>query len=276
MARVKRGVTAHAKHKKVLKAAKGYYGRRKNTIRIAKQAVEKANQYAFRDRKRRKRTFRALWIQRLNAAVRELRPDLQPIYRRPRQGRGRGRPQGAVRSRHPRAGRVRGDRRQGQGRAGGLTLLAGRLRDGRATGRSLRASQRRGRRVCRHGSQASTSETCHDRHCRTRTARSSTRMVAAAADEAALEAVRVAALGKKGSVSALLKTLGTMSPDERKEQGPLINGLKDRVTAAIAARREALKDAALDARLAAETIDVTLPAARQRRPRPAASIRSAR
>jgi large subunit ribosomal protein L20 len=71
MARVKRGVTGHAKHKKIFKAAKGYYGRRKNTIRVAKQAVEKANQYAFRDRKRRKRTFRALWIQRLNAAVRE-------------------------------------------------------------------------------------------------------------------------------------------------------------------------------------------------------------
>ena len=70
MARVKRGVTSHAKHKKVLKAAKGFRGRRKNTIRIAKQAVEKANQYAYRDRKRRKRTFRALWIQRLNAAVR--------------------------------------------------------------------------------------------------------------------------------------------------------------------------------------------------------------
>jgi large subunit ribosomal protein L20 len=70
MARVKRGVTGHAKHKKVLKAAKGYFGRRKNTIRVAKQAVEKANQYAYRDRKRRKRTFRALWVQRLNAAVR--------------------------------------------------------------------------------------------------------------------------------------------------------------------------------------------------------------
>src|ERR671912_3056937 len=70
MARVKRGVTSHAKHKKVYKAAKGYRGRRKNTIRIAKQAVEKAQQYAFRDRKRRKRTFRALWIQRINAAVR--------------------------------------------------------------------------------------------------------------------------------------------------------------------------------------------------------------
>src|SRR5438045_9292654 len=70
MARVKRGVTSHAKHKKVFKAAKGYYGRRKNTIRIAKQAVERAAQYAYRDRKRKKRTFRALWIQRLNAAVR--------------------------------------------------------------------------------------------------------------------------------------------------------------------------------------------------------------
>ena len=76
MARVKRGVTAHAKHKKVLKAAKGYYGRRKSTIRVAKQAVEKALQYQFRDRKRRKRTFRALWIQRINAAVREHDPSL--------------------------------------------------------------------------------------------------------------------------------------------------------------------------------------------------------
>jgi len=71
MARVKRGVTAHAKHKKILKAAKGFYGRRKNTIRVAKQAVEKSMQYAYRDRKRRKRTFRSLWIQRINAATRE-------------------------------------------------------------------------------------------------------------------------------------------------------------------------------------------------------------
>ncbi|MFD2677210.1 50S ribosomal protein L20 [Camelimonas lactis] len=71
MARVKRGVTAHAKHKKVLKAAKGFYGRRKNTIRTAKAAVDRSMQYAYRDRKNKKRTFRALWIQRLNAAVRE-------------------------------------------------------------------------------------------------------------------------------------------------------------------------------------------------------------
>lgn len=71
MARVKRGVAAHAKHKKVLKKAKGFYGRRKNTIRAAKAAVDKSMQYAYRDRKVRKRNFRALWVQRINAAVRE-------------------------------------------------------------------------------------------------------------------------------------------------------------------------------------------------------------
>ena len=70
MARVKRGVTAHAKHKKVIKQASGYYGRRKNTIRVAKQAVEKAQQYAYRDRKKRKGDFRRLWTQRINAAAR--------------------------------------------------------------------------------------------------------------------------------------------------------------------------------------------------------------
>lgn len=70
MARVKGGVTAHARHKKVLKKAKGYYGRRKNTFRTANAAVEKAGLYAYRDRKAKKRTFRALWIQRINAAVR--------------------------------------------------------------------------------------------------------------------------------------------------------------------------------------------------------------
>ena len=71
MSRVKRGVTGHARHKKILKAAEGYYGRRKSTIRVAKQAVDKAGQYAYRDRRNKKRSFRALWIQRINAAVRE-------------------------------------------------------------------------------------------------------------------------------------------------------------------------------------------------------------
>jgi phenylalanyl-tRNA synthetase alpha chain len=84
--------------------------------------------------------------------------------------------------------------------------------------------------------------------------------ISGAADEAALEAVRVASLGKKGSVSALLATMGSLSPDERKIKGPQFNGLKDAVTDAIAARKAQLGDAALEARLASEKLDVTLPA----------------
>ena len=83
--------------------------------------------------------------------------------------------------------------------------------------------------------------------------------VAAAADEGALEAVRVAAVGRSGSISSLLKTLGTLPPEERKERGAAINGLKDRVTAALATRKDALKELALDQRLNTETVDVTLP-----------------
>src|SRR5690348_4276689 len=89
-----------------------------------------------------------------------------------------------------------------------------------------------------------------------------------AANEAALEQIRVAALGKKGTVSELLKTLGAMSPDERKAMGPLFNGLRDKVSNAIAARKESLSDASLDARLASERVDVTLPP----RPEPTGSI----
>ncbi len=70
MARVKRGVTSRAKHKKVLKAVKGQWGRRKNTIRVARQAMEKSLQYAYRDRRNKKREFKSLWIQRINAGVR--------------------------------------------------------------------------------------------------------------------------------------------------------------------------------------------------------------
>ena len=70
MARVKRGVTSRAKHKKVLKTVKGQWGRRKNTIRVARQAMEKAMQYAYRDRRNKKRDFKSLWIQRINAGVR--------------------------------------------------------------------------------------------------------------------------------------------------------------------------------------------------------------
>jgi phenylalanyl-tRNA synthetase alpha chain len=83
--------------------------------------------------------------------------------------------------------------------------------------------------------------------------------IAGAQDETALEQVRIAALGKAGSISALLKTLGAMTPEERKDKGPLINGLRDKVQGALGARKEALGEAALDARLASETVDITLP-----------------
>jgi hypothetical protein len=112
MSRVKRGVTSHAKHKKTLRAAKGFFGRRKNTIRAAKAAVDKSMQYAYRDRKNRKREFRALWIQRINAAVRE---HGITFYLGPDHGRRRGRPQGAFGSRDHRAGGFRRHRRDGQG-----------------------------------------------------------------------------------------------------------------------------------------------------------------
>src|SRR3569623_3279977 len=112
---------------------------------------------------------------------------------------------------------------------------------------------------------AMTKETCG--HCRKARAMSDIvklesllmTAVASAKDEAALETVRVSALGKSGTVTALLKTLGGMTPDERKVQGPAINGLKDQVNAALNARRESFKGAALAARLATETVDVTLP-----------------
>ncbi|HEX3485100.1 MAG TPA: phenylalanine--tRNA ligase subunit alpha, partial [Micropepsaceae bacterium] len=87
-----------------------------------------------------------------------------------------------------------------------------------------------------------------------------TRAIAGAADERALEELRVAALGKKGSVTELLKTLGSMSPDERKIKGPLFNGLRDSIAGAISARKKQLEDAALDMRLQSERVDVTLPA----------------
>ena len=112
----KGGVTSHARHRKVIKQAAGYYGARSTNYRTAKQAVDKAMQYATRDRKVRKRTFRALWIQRINAAVRGTTPSL--TYSRfidgLEQGRDRGRSQGARRPRRARAGGVQRHRRPGK------------------------------------------------------------------------------------------------------------------------------------------------------------------
>ena len=264
MARVKRGVTTHAKHKKILKAAKGYYGRRKNTIRIAKQAVEKADQYAFRDRKRRKRTFRALWIQRLNAAVRPFGLN----YSRFIDGLAKAgvmvdrKVLSDLAIREPAAFEAMVDKAKAA-LACWLNRSAaaceGRRREA-ANPPSLSLPLAHQDTAIGPLSRTMTADLrgcCDVRHRTTRTA--SPHRPRRCRRRGALEAVRVAALGKSGSVSALLKTLGAMTPDERKQQGPLINGLKDASTARSTARREALKRAALDARLNTETVDVTLP-----------------
>ena len=213
MARVKRGVTAHAKHKKVLKAAKGFFGRRKNTIRAAKAAVDKSMQYAYRDRKNRKREFRALWIQRINAAVREHgltysrfisglatagskstarfcptspfpSPQPSPRLSSRRRVRCRRPPETPSPLPAPLARKGLGEARiLPVGREGGANGFAGRPRG------HVGPSGRK---------------------------RETLAAIESAPDESALEAARVAALGKKGSISALLATLGKLAPDERK------------------------------------------------------------
>ena len=298
MARVKRGVTSHAKHKKILKAAKGYFGRRKNTIRAAKPAVEKAMQYAYRDRKNRKREFRALWIQRINAAARDARPHLlaasspassppaskstarccpiSPSASRRRSRRSSRRPRATCpRRREPPLSPL-----AASGRGLGRGLNAARALRRKTPHPALRATFSRKREKGLGGADA------FDRPAMTDLSalrQQTLAAIAAARDEAALEAARVAALGKKGTISALLATLGKMSPDERRSAGAAINALKDEASAALAARRAALKALALEARLKREALDMSLPLRRarhRRRPHPSdqpgASTRSPR
>ena len=129
MARIKRGVTTRAKHKRILEQAKGYHGRRKNTIRIARQAVEKAGQYAYRDRKVKKRSFRALWIQRINAAVRAEGLTYGQFIHGAEPRRHHARPQSPRRHRDARGRSVQRHHRPGERRAGeegGLIFLRSR------------------------------------------------------------------------------------------------------------------------------------------------------
>ena len=275
MARVKRGVTSHAKHKKVYKATKGYYGRRKNTIRIAKQAVEKAMQYAYRDRKRRKRTFRALWIQRINAAVRPFGLN----YRR--SSTGWPRPASMVDRkvlsdlaiREPAAFQAIVEKAKaalpaslahasqrchaGLGPASTLPVTGLAARDGR---------DKPGHDAAETGAMSDIAQLETDLLA----------AIAAATDEAALEAVRVSALGKSGSVSALLKTLGAhdagraqgAGPGDQRPEGPRQRGARRAQGRARAARRSTPGSPPRPSTSRCRCA--------RRRPRPAASIRSAR
>ena len=222
MARVKRGVTAHAKHKKVLKAAKGYYGRRKNTIRIAKQAVEKALQYGYsRPQAQEAHLPRPVDPAHQRGGARA-RPDLRAIYRRPEQGRHRGRPQGAGRHRCQGRSGLQGALRAGgrPGEEGGLSCHPGisrseisgtqdQKRREPCAGFRLSASCRR---------HASSMARCgRDDRCGCAMTNNadiasleSTLLaeIGGAGDLRALEEVRISALGKKGRVSELMATLG--------------------------------------------------------------------
>jgi len=172
MARVKRGTIARARHKKVLKQAKGYYGARSRVYRVAVQAVTKAGQYAYRDRRQRKRQFRQLWIARINAASRQ---------------------NGLSYSRF----------------INGLNQAKAEIEN--------------------------------------------------AQDVATLEAVRVDYMGKKGKLTDLLKGLGKLSNEERPLAGQKINVAKQEIQGLLSTKIEALKLAEMNAKLAAESVDVTLP-----------------
>src|SRR6185503_8160808 len=191
MARVKRGVIAGARHKKILKKAKGYYNARRKVFRAAKQAVIKAGQYAYRDRKTNKRTMRALWITRINAAA----------------------------------------------RVHGLSyskLIAGLNLAGLSIDRKVLA----------------------DIAMNVEAARAE---IARAANIAELEQIRVRLLGKKGEITAQLKSLGSMDHEARKAAGAKINEAKEALTTALDARRAELENEQLAAQLASDTVDVTLP-----------------
>ena len=263
MARVKRGVTGHAKHKKVLKAAKGYYGRRKNTIRVAKQAVEKANQYAYRDRKRRKRTFRALWIQRLNAAVRPFGLTYSRFIDGLAQGRrrrstarccpisrsaSRRRSRRSWRRPRPRCRRRRSRRALSMPARPGIEHRHATARNAVTTGSSVVAA------MTAKGS--SGIPNVRHRNARTTTSRPTS---PPRPTRRALETVRIAALGKNGSIIRAAEDAGHHDAGGAARAGPADQRPQGPVTEAIAARREALKDATLDARLNTETVDVTLP-----------------
>ena len=292
MARVKRGVTSHAKHKKALKAAKGFYrpaqehdphrqgrGRQVDAVRLPRPQEQEAHIPGALDPAPQRGGARA-------------RPDLFAIYRRPRQGGDRGRSQGVCprwrsTSRRHSPPMWSAPRARCRHRGSGLSRTAGGANEAPSSHPSeafppaarpsrrvrLRAEALDGR--ARDGINPRESRDPDDRSRRTRTGPARRRSRARPTRPRSRRCAS-SALGKKGAVSDLLKTLGAMTPDERKEKGPLINGLRDKVQGAIATRREALAEAALEQRLAAERIDVTPAGARRRRRRAGASTRSAR
>jgi ribosomal protein L20 len=240
MPRVKRGVTARARHKKILVQAKGYRGRRKNVYRIAKQAVMKAGQYAYRDRRQRKRQFRALWIARINAAARELGMKYSTFMNGLKKAQDRGRPQGSGRS--------------------GCFRQAGICRSGQCRPRPNSAPERK-RNVKKGGASLLFFRWfCGRSLCRTliKSLARSCAAFAATDDPDTLEQVKARFLGKSGQITELLKGLGKAAARRKRLPARDQSRQGSRRDCAECASR-AIRKAALEARLAEEALDVTLP-----------------
>ena len=238
MPRAKGGPKTRRRHKKTMKAAKGYVGGRRKTYRQARETVERGLTYAYRDRKQRKRDFRGLWITRINAAARQHGLSYSRLVAGLKAAGVDGRPQDPRGAGARRRAGVRGARRPGQDPPA-------------ARRRSLQAELAR----LRGAAEAE---------------------IAAAESAESLEAIRVRYLGRKGSLNAILRGLGQLPPEERPAMGALANAVKDAVAAALDAKAETARAAPASQRaLAEERIDVTLPGRRRpaRTPPPAAADR---
>ena len=207
-----RGVKARRRRNRVLKLAKGFRGRRKNAYRRANQAVERALNYSTRDRRRRRREFRALWIVRINAAARLNGTTYSRLVgAMSKAGRG-ARPQGSRRDRAGAAGRLRGGRPGGPGLGRGHVDL---VRDLEALAEGARQS------------------------------------ITSASDERALEELRVRFLGKKGEISTVLRGHGQLAAEERPRVGEVANRVRDEVESLLVRARQRIDDALLERELGA-------------------------
>ncbi len=227
--RVKRGFKARRRRNRVLKLAKGFRGRRKNCYKRANQAVERALNYSTRDRRQKRRDFRALWIVRINAAARQNGTTYSKLVAALKKAGVAPRPEDPRRSRARAARRLRG-RRQGREGLGARGPGEGPVRPMPDLLSQLEALSKGARDV-----------------------------IARAGDEKALEELRVRFLGKKGELSAVLRGMGQLSAEERPRVGEVANRVKDEVEALLEAARARLGAAKLEAELAGPPIDVTLP-----------------
>ncbi len=252
MARVKRGVTARARHKKILSRAKGYYNARRKVFRVAKQAVTKALQYAYIGRKQKKRQFRALWIVRINAAARMYGLSYSRLMNGLKKPRSRSTarcwPTSPCTTSRRLAPSPKKRKPASRRDVQPASVIAGKnhVGSGRCLAPHVRFQPSGFVELCNMDTLGSQVEQALGQ-------------IASAASLDALDGLRVSLLGKTGLVTEQLKQLGKLPTDERKVQGERVNRAKEQLQQAIAARKATLEDSAFDKRLSEERVDITLP-----------------